>query len=137
MGLIVGWVGHDVLVSYRYQVKQSGPEKTKGVVDGGRSIPSKKKFTPLEIVEIDAKVTESNDVWWKYAWRLTVQNFSGEPISFNATIEFLDKDGFVVDDDDEYGLYLEYGQKKTFTGYDLIVSSVAPNIVSVTAKVGR
>ncbi len=58
----------------------------------------------VEIVSIDARVTESNSTWSRFAWILKIRNSSNQPRQFNATIEFQDADGFVIDTDDEYGL---------------------------------
>ena len=80
-------------------------------------------------------LTEKNDVWWKYSWILKIQNDSDEALSFDATIEFLDEDGFIIDDDSEYNLIVEPGTVGSFAGYDLIDADVAPNIKKVNAKV--
>lgn len=91
--------------------------------------------TEVEIIDVDAKVTESNPTWWKYAWRLTIKNSSSSPIVLDATIDFQDKDGFIVDDDTEYNIYVPAGEQKTFTGYQLIDASVARNVAKIAAKV--
>ena len=88
-----------------------------------------------EIISIDAKVTEKNDIWWKNAWILVIKNDSPSNLSFDATIEFLDADGFVVDDDRVYDLQVNAGEQETFTGYALVDASVAPNVKQVHAKV--
>ena len=53
------------------------------------------------IVAVDSKVTESNTSWWRYAWKLTLRNSGGAPHAFRATIEFQDKDGFIIDSDNK------------------------------------
>ncbi len=88
-----------------------------------------------EIVSISAKVTEKNSVWWKNSWILVIRNDSSSNLSFDATIEFLDADGFIVDDDREYDLRVDAGEQETFTGYALIDASVAPNVEQVHAEV--
>lgn len=89
-----------------------------------------------EIVEVDARVTETNDTWWKYAWKLTLRNNSTVRMAFEATIEFQDKDGFVVDDDRADGpLVVEPGTSQTFTGYDLVTTGAATKIMRTSAKV--
>lgn len=89
----------------------------------------------IEVVDVDARPTEANSTWTKYAWKLTVRNLSEQPLSLSATIEFQDSDGFIVDDDREYDLGLGPLEEKTFTGYDLIDASVASNVNRVAAKV--
>ncbi len=93
--------------------------------------PSKKA---LEITDIDARVTESNSTWSKFAWKLTVRNRSDSPQRLDATIEFQDKDGFVVDDDRERGLVVPANDEATFTGYTLVDADVAGTVSRTVAK---
>ena len=51
----------------------------------------------VEIVDISTKVTEQNNVWWKYAWNLTLKNNTDREKSVRAEIKWLDAEGFVVD----------------------------------------
>lgn len=90
-----------------------------------------------EIVSVESRVTETNNSWSKYAWKLTIRNKSGQPQLFDAKIEFKDRDGFVVDDDDEYKLLVPANSEQTFTDYDLVNADVAGNIVSTSAKVRK
>lgn len=106
------------------------------------SIPtndSEDAATPKEkqwrIIEINSKVTESNTVWWRYAWRLTLANNSQKPMVFSATIEFQDADGFVIDQGSESGLVVPPGTEQTFTGYKLVSVPGAMKIQKTLAKV--
>lgn len=90
----------------------------------------------FEILSVDGRITESNNVWWKYAYIVEVQNTSEQRLLLNATIEFLDADGFLVDDDFVYGFLLEPGATDSITGYALIDAAVAPNVEGINAKVG-
>jgi hypothetical protein len=57
-------------------------------------------------------------------------------MAFQATIEFQDKDGFVVDDDDADGpLIVESGDSRTFTGYELVTTAAAVKVARTNAKV--
>jgi hypothetical protein len=88
----------------------------------------------LEIVNVDARVTELNNTWWRYAWRLTLRNDTDTPMRAEATIEFQDKDGFVIDEAREHNAVVPAREEKTFTGYTLIRSAVAPNVARLNAK---
>lgn len=96
------------------------------------TIPEEKQW---RIVEISSRVTESNNTWWRYAWRLTLANDSQKPMIFNATIEFQDADGFVIDQDSENGL-IPASSEKTFTGYKLVSVPGAAKVEKTMAKVG-
>ena len=89
---------------------------------------------PLSFVEITYRVTERNNVWWRFAWRLTVRN-SGDTIErFDAIIEFQDADGFVIDTDHEYDLAVGPNSEHTFTGSALIDADVAQDVAQVYVK---
>lgn len=95
--------------------------------------PTGPKF---QIVNVDSRVTESNDVWSKYAWQVTVKNLTDQQLRLDITVEFLDAQGFVVDDDSENNLALDPYEETTFRDYDLVTASVAGNINKVNARVG-
>lgn len=99
------------------------------------SSPAKREFD-WSIVKIESRVTERNDIWHKHAWRLEIQNNEEIPLTFNAKIEFQDSDGFVIDDDSEYGLYVVPNSTKTFTGSALIRVPGAYKVARTNAKVG-
>ena len=87
------------------------------------------------IVQVDSRVTESNDTWWRYAWRLTLRNDDSSDLAFDATIEFQDGEGFVIDSDQEHGLLVPAGSEKTFTGYALVSMPGASRVARTNAKV--
>ena len=90
-----------------------------------------------EIVSIDARVTETNSSWWRYAWKLTVHNKSDMTMGFRAKIEFQDKDGFVIDDTNSDTFAVAAGADGTATGFALVrvpgASSVARTVAKVSA----
>jgi hypothetical protein len=52
------------------------------------------------VVSIESRITESNQVYTEYSWKLVVQNDSTNPAVFYGTVEFQDADGFKLDDDE-------------------------------------
>jgi hypothetical protein len=106
-------------------------------LSGAIGTDPQKENREFAIVDIDSRVTESNDVWWKYAWKLTLRNNSVAEHAFKASIEFQDKDGFVVDDDSKYGLVVPPNSEQVFTGCALIRSEVASTVTKTNAKVER
>ena len=91
----------------------------------------------FKVVSISMRVTERNQIWWRYAWRLTIRNTTRASVSLDATIEFHDSGGFVIDDDTEYGLTIKAGAQETFTGFALINLPGARNVQSVIAKIEK
>lgn len=103
-------------------------------------IPTAKAAQPSaerdwEIVSVDSKVTESNDTWWKYAWKLTIRNKGTTPHAFRATIEFQDRDGFIIDTSDSDAFVVQPNADDTATGYALISTPGASNVARTLAKV--
>lgn len=96
-------------------------------VDSGSSEPTSTQPI-LDIVSIDTKVTEQNSVWWKYSWIFKVKNNSDRDHVVNAHLEWLDKEGYVVETALEYSLTIPANQEKTFSGYELIDIQVAPTV---------
>jgi hypothetical protein len=87
------------------------------------------------IVEVDSRVTESNDSWWRFAWKLTIRNESNRDSTFNAIVEFQDADGFVIDSDNAYNLSVPAMGDRTFTGYALVKVPGASRVARTNAKV--
>lgn len=54
---------------------------------------------------------------------------------FNATIEFQDADGFIVEDDNAYNLGVPAGAQETFTGYALVSMPGATRVTKTNATV--
>ncbi|WP_394389215.1 hypothetical protein [Shewanella woodyi] len=88
-----------------------------------------------KIVSIDAKVTEKNSSWWRFSWKLEIQNNEDNPLAFSGKVEFLDSDGFVVDEDTVNRIVVSSGESKMFTGYALVTTSTARTVNSTSARV--
>lgn len=106
-----------------------------GVASGFKSAQPVQDF--LKIDAIDTRITENNDTWARYAWKLSISNHSDEPAQFDARIQWQDSDGFVVDEARQYGLSLNAHETQTFTGYELISYPAASRVEQVTANISR
>lgn len=92
---------------------------------------------PWDITEVHFGVTERNSTWWKYSWRVGVRNRAAQPIVVRANMQFLNRDGLIVDDDDSDDTRVNPGETVSLTGYDLVTAEVAGNIVKGNARVKR
>jgi hypothetical protein len=88
------------------------------------------------IVSIDARVTEANTVWSRYAWKLMLANDSEKPQLFQGTIEFQDSDGFIVDTSNAGNMVVPAQSEGEFTGFALIRAEVVGKVARAVAKVG-
>jgi len=90
---------------------------------------------PVEIVDVSTKVTEKNNVWWKYAWQATLKNNSSNSKTITLEVKWLDAEKFIVDTDTAYSLTVGPNQEQTFNDFQLITYPVAQNVVSVIAEI--
>ena len=88
------------------------------------------------IVSVGTRVTESNDVWSKYAWKLTLRNDSDQAQVFRGTIEFQDSDGFIVNSNTATDMLVPAKSEQVFTGYALIRAKIAGTVARTVAKIG-
>lgn len=115
----------------------TGLDNAAATASGGTSGPVGPPPSPFKIEAIDTRATETNDVFARYAWKLSVSNSAGEPGEFNVRIEWQDADGFVIDEDEAYHLSLDAHETRTFTGYKLISYPSASRVSKVEAKMSR
>jgi|GEM_PF-1630968 len=87
-----------------------------------------------EIVSINSKVTESNAVWERNSWIVSIKNNGPQTLIFDLTIEFLDEDGFILNEAKEYDLVLEPYETTDYTGFSLLNLEQSRNTTNVNAK---
>ena len=109
--------------------------RTQGRLLSPLTQPQEPQGTGLQAIHIGTKVTEQNDAYQKFAWTLKVKNTTDTGKSFTAKIQWLDADGFIVDDDIAYDLMLNANEEKQFAGYALIDADAASTATSVTAHI--
>jgi len=51
------------------------------------------------VVSVESRITESNEVYTGYSWKLIIRNDSADPAIFDGWVEFQDADGFKLADD--------------------------------------
>ena len=89
----------------------------------------------FQVATFETRTTESNTSWSRVGWRLVIKNLDDRPHLFDATVEFQDSAGFVVDEDNEYSLRVPALGEETFTGYDLVGSNIRDQIARTEVKV--
>lgn len=85
----------------------------------------------LEVLSASARATERNNSWWRFGWVVTIKNHSDYSQTFALDVQFMDSDGYVVDDTTARGLSLPPGATHTFRESELISAGVAPRVASV------
>ena len=91
-------------------------------------------YDGVRVYNLKTRVTESNSTWEKHAWQVSIRSVDPEPLSCTLTIEWLDRDGFIVDDDREYVQLKCCGATHEFSGYALVSHPAAQSIQNASAK---
>jgi len=117
--------------------KQAEAQTNSPAASPSRTLSSSPDVKDWQIVSVAARVTESNNIWSKYAWKLTLKNNSDRPQLFNGAIEFQDADGFIVDTSDARRMVVNPGSEEVFTGYALIRAEVAGKVARTVARIGK
>jgi hypothetical protein len=91
------------------------------------------------VVSVQGRITQRNNVYVDYAWKVTVRNDSSAPGDFVGEVHFLDKDDFQVSDDvvNLDDVLIAGNSDGTFTGQRSIFNEPASRIVKVTASMRK
>ena len=88
-----------------------------------------------EIIELTYKVTEKNPSWWKFAWQTTLKNNTSSKVDFFINVNFLDREGFIVDDDIENPPIFNPKEHRTIRGFALIDSDIASTVHDIEIEI--
>lgn len=83
------------------------------------SATTKPTMQNWHVVSLETRVTESNEVYSTYSWKLIIKNDSSEPADFHGWVEFQDADGFKLADDAvniDRNVQVPAASEGTFTG---------------------
>jgi hypothetical protein len=81
--------------------------------------------------------TEVNSVFIRYGWAVTVKNGISRAQTFDLAVQFLDKNGLVIDTSHVYGRGIAAQDEQTIRGDALIRLPAALNVASVQAVATR
>lgn len=87
-----------------------------------------------ELVSIQDKIVESNSVFDKRAWIMVIKNNTAQTLMFNATVEFLDASGFIVDQDIKFGLTIGPNETKQYTGVKLVNAAASATVTKLAVE---
>lgn len=97
--------------------------------------PVRADSSSIKLVSGGWKVIERNNVYWKVAWRVEVENRSSRDLVGKIRAVFKDADGYALDDDTLYDQRLPAGQTVALSNYTLIASATAQRISTMSATV--
>jgi hypothetical protein len=88
----------------------------------------------IDIVSVKGQPLEKNSTEWKYGYTLRVRNNTNADVKANFRIQFLDEQGFPVDDDVMNDLVIPANVEISFDGEDLIKAPLAERIRTLWAE---
>lgn len=97
--------------------------------------PSPTIIKNWEITNLKYTVTEKNEIWWRFSWQLSLKNNTSSIVDFFVNVSFLDRNGFIIDDDIAYPPEFAPKERRTIKGYALIDAELAPNVKGIEAEV--
>lgn len=96
--------------------------------------PSSPKYN-WEILDLSYKVTEKASIWWKFSWQATLMNNTSSTVDFFINVNFLDQQGFIVDDDIENPPLFSPGEQRVIRGFALIDIDIARDVYDIEAEI--
>ena len=99
------------------------------------NIPTPQVINKGDISFLDYSVTEKNNSWWKYSWKLTLDNNTSSVVDFVVKVKFLNISDYIIDDDLEAPPSFAPHERRVITGYALIDSELAPSVHDAEAEI--
>ncbi len=122
-------------VSEEVKTEETKEEK---IISGKNEVSKEEKEDETwNIFGANTKVMEKSNDKWNFFWEFTVYNQETEPIMLTATVEFLNKEGAIIEDEILQNINIPGELSKTFNGYTLINADIADRIKEINIKATR
>lgn len=108
------------------------PQHSQPLLDPDTGLPI---AANARVVRVANRVTEANTTWWRWSLTVFIANPTGLPMSVNARINFLDRDGFIIDRKNFYGLKLDGQPTNSFSDYALVELPGANRVASIRGQI--
>jgi hypothetical protein len=92
------------------------------------------KTPAIDIISVKGQALETNAVEWKYGYTLRLRNNTDAAVKANFRVQFLDEQGFAVDDDLMNDIVIPANAELDFDGVDLIKTPLAERIRTLRAE---
>ncbi len=89
---------------------------------------------PIRVSDLTYNVVERNDIWWKFAYKMTVTNKTDRDLRISVRIKFYDSAGLLLDDATQYG-NVAARQSWLISENALIDTGIARRVTSAEAEV--
>ncbi len=122
-----GYTQQDLDAAYR-QGYIDGLNALSGEPSSGNEAKTSVPVRNWEISNLKYQITEKTNSWWKFSWQATLKNNTSSVVEFYITVNFLDRSGYIVDDDIEIPLVFSPGEQRVVRGYTLIDVDIASDV---------
>jgi len=89
----------------------------------------------VEVTSAVYRVTEQNQTFWRFAYQIEVANRTAQPIAAKVIVQFLDSEGFEVQDDPNFNVKIPANGAATVNSSRTIRVDTAPTIKSIRVKI--
>jgi len=96
--------------------------------------PPPSKQPDIEIVSVRAEALETGSIEWKYGYTLKLRNNTIRDARVDLKIEFVDAQGFTVDDDLLNGAFVPANSEREFHDFDMLKAALAEKVKTVRAE---
>jgi len=83
------------------------------------------------IVGVSSQVTETHDEWWRWSYAFYVGNPQPVPFTATAVVQFLDKDGIIVDHGTACQVTVPPFTTNRFSGFKMVTMPGAATVIKV------
>lgn len=88
----------------------------------------------IDIVSVKGQALETSDVEWKYGYTMVLRNNTNSAVTASFRIQFLDEQGFPVDDTLIKDLVVPANAKLPYDGFSMIKAPLAQRIRTLRAE---
>jgi hypothetical protein len=99
-----------------------------GIMSGATAVASEPDRDCSEVVRMDARVVQSNDVYVQIAWLIELGNNCDGSFEFDIIGQFYDENGFTIDTFHMYNATISERETKVFSDTILVNPDVASEI---------
>lgn len=139
-----GYTRQDIETAYNQGYTDGFNDAIEGSSDTTPTPPSKSSSEPeisppqkviknWEVSNLRYTIIEKNNSWWKFSWQLTLKNNTTSVVDFYIYVNFLDRNGYIIDDDIENPSHFAPKEQRGIKGYTLIDTELAPDVKDIEA----
>jgi hypothetical protein len=93
--------------------------------------------SPISIQRAVTKIVERQKHYWTFSWHVLLINSSTEDAVCNLKLQWLDKQGFALEELRDYGVVVPAGEDVELTGTRMLSAAVGVRVASIRGTIVR